>query len=69
MRHLRLADPLHASPGRKFVRRQTLGFIASLAGAALGMWYWRRHYGGVDYGGRGTVISGNTPAEAAEGVI
>jgi hypothetical protein len=51
------------------VSRRTYGFLASLAGAALGVWYWRRRHGGAYYGERGTVIFDNTPSSAAEGVI
>jgi hypothetical protein len=64
-----LADALHRVGREDAMRRQTLGFIASLAGAALGVWYWRRRYGGVEYGGREGIRSDSTPAGAAEGVI
>lgn len=47
---------------------RTYGLIAGLAGTAFGLWYWRRRFGGVDYGSRGTIVD-NAPASAAEGVI
>jgi hypothetical protein len=51
------------------VNRRTYGLLAGIAGALVGVWYWRRHSSGVDYGQRGTVIFDNTPNASAEGVI
>jgi hypothetical protein len=43
--------------------------MASLAGAALGLWYWRRRFRVVHDGPRGTIHVDDRLATAAEGVI